>query len=61
MHHQDLVQACHAALAVPRDEARQRAEDFSWAHAARVFAGHLVPARRQPLPRMTVTKLSSGA
>ncbi|TFZ08041.1 glycosyltransferase family 4 protein [Ramlibacter humi] len=57
---EDLAQACHAALAVPRAEARRRAEDFSWSHAARVFAGHLVPAKAaRPLP-MSVTKLSSG-
>jgi glycosyltransferase involved in cell wall biosynthesis len=43
--HEDLRQACQAALAVPRAEARARALDFSWAHAARVFEGHLVPAQ----------------
>ncbi|MDP2818955.1 MAG: glycosyltransferase family 1 protein [Polaromonas sp.] len=43
--HADLKQACDGALAIPRHEARVRALDFSWAHAARLFEGHLVPAR----------------
>ena len=43
--HDDLQQACYAALAVPRHEARARALDFSWSHATAIFAGHLVPAR----------------
>ncbi len=43
--HEDLQQACFAALAVPRHEARLRALDFSWTHAAEVFASHLVRAR----------------
>jgi glycosyltransferase involved in cell wall biosynthesis len=42
---EDLRKACHAALAVPRDEARARALDFSWAHSARLFESYLVPAR----------------
>lgn len=42
---EDLQQACYRALAVPRHEARQRAQDFSWAHAARLFESHLVPVR----------------
>ncbi len=41
----DLLHACHRALAVPRHEARRRAEAFSWAQASRQFLGHLVPAR----------------
>jgi glycosyltransferase involved in cell wall biosynthesis len=44
--HADLQQACYAALAVPRHEARSRALDFSWQHATQLFAGFLVPARR---------------
>ncbi len=44
--HEDLRQACYGALAVPRHEARARALNFSWTHAARLFASHLVPARR---------------
>ena len=41
----DLRSACLQALGVPRAEARRRAEDFSWAHAASLFAGFLVPAQ----------------
>lgn len=44
--HTDLRQACQAALALPRHEARARALDFSWAQAARLFEGHLVAARQ---------------
>jgi glycosyltransferase involved in cell wall biosynthesis len=43
--HADLQQACIAALGVPRQEARQRALDFSWAQATALFASFLVPAR----------------
>jgi 1,2-diacylglycerol 3-alpha-glucosyltransferase/glucuronosyltransferase len=63
--HDDLQQACFAALAVPRHEARARALDFSWAHATELFVRHLVSARagsgrtgQQALP--SVTQLSSG-
>lgn len=64
MHH-DLQQACFAALAVPRHEARARALDFSWTHAAQLFASHLVAARSRDggttLPAGSpVTRLSSG-
>jgi glycosyltransferase involved in cell wall biosynthesis len=38
-----LAAAWYGALAVPRHEARGRALDFGWAHAAQVFLGHLVP------------------
>ena len=44
--HTGLHQAWRQALAVPRAEARQRAEAFGWAAAAHSFAGFLVPARR---------------
>ena len=40
--HADLQQACYRALAVPRHEARLRALDFSWLHAAQLFQGFLV-------------------
>lgn len=40
----DLRHATQQALAVPRHEARLRAQDFSWATASRMFADHLVPA-----------------
>lgn len=61
----DLLVAAQNALAVPRHEARNRALEFTWAHAARLFQQFLVPAR----PRgdddavsvtKTVTSLSSG-
>jgi hypothetical protein len=39
---EDLQQACYSALAVPRHEARLRALDFSWGHAAQLFASYLV-------------------
>ncbi len=42
----DLQQACYSALAVPRHQARQRALDFSWAHAAQLFESYLVAAKR---------------
>lgn len=40
----NLGQAVRRALAVPRDEARQRAQDFSWATATQLFSTNLVPA-----------------
>lgn len=43
--HEDLARAWHVAREVPRHEARQRALDFSWQHAARQFADFLVPAQ----------------
>jgi glycosyltransferase involved in cell wall biosynthesis len=46
-----LAAAWYGALAVPRHEARSRALDFGWAHAAQVFLGHLAP--------MGVTQMSS--
>ncbi|HEY8048122.1 MAG TPA: glycosyltransferase family 1 protein [Ramlibacter sp.] len=59
--HDDLKLACAAALEVPRSEARARALDFSWAQAAQMFEGHLVPARpggHAPAPLTNVNKLS---
>lgn len=64
--HDDLRQACYQALAVPREHARLRALDFSWARAGELFAGHLVPARAKlahsirPEPLRAVTKPSSS-
>jgi glycosyltransferase involved in cell wall biosynthesis len=46
----NLQWAAERALEVPRAEARRRAQDFSWSHAAAVFAGHLVPARAAAAP-----------
>lgn len=59
MHH-DLRQACLAAMQVPRHEARQRAEDFSWSHASTLFSSFLVPARSVAVAAEVVTKPSSG-
>ena len=49
--HVDLQQACYKALAVPRYEARLRALDFSWAHAAHLFDGFLVSAHHDGLTK----------
>ena len=62
---ESLLVAAQEALAVPRSEARARALDFTWAHAARVFEQHLVSARSGSVtPPAAVTKsvtsLSSG-
>lgn len=54
---EDLQKACFAALEVPRAAARERAMDFSWAHASTLFENFLVPARR-PLASSTVTVMS---
>ena len=42
----DLQQACYSALAVPRHEARLRALDFSWGHAAQLFESYLVAVKK---------------
>ncbi len=42
--HEDLRQACYGALAVPRQDARKRALEFSWGYAAKVFERNLVAA-----------------
>lgn len=46
--HEDLQQACFAALSVPRVHARERAMDFSWDQAAALFERFLVPAHPGP-------------
>ena len=66
----DLKAACQAALAVPRHEARARALQFSWAHAASLFEASLVSVTKgsggqQQRPGLAsgytaVTKLSSN-
>ncbi|WP_137892186.1 glycosyltransferase family 1 protein [Ramlibacter sp. 2FC] len=43
---EDLRRAFDAALTRSRHEARERALEFSWQHAAQRFADHLVPARQ---------------
>ena len=62
--HEDLQQACYAALGVPRHEARARALDFTWACATEQFTNHLVQARHTgtragPQANRPVTQLSS--
>ena len=42
--HEDLQHAYYGALSVPRTEARSRALNFSWAHAAELFESCLVRA-----------------
>jgi len=42
----DLALATLQALAVPRSEARARAQDFSWEESSRLFEAYLVPVRR---------------
>lgn len=54
----DLQQACYSALAVPRQEARSRALDFSWTRAATLFEAYLVEAR--PLSSQKTVILNSG-
>ena len=43
--HEDLKHAFTDALLVPRWQARERAMDFSWEAAGRLFQNHLVKAR----------------
>lgn len=43
--HNDLLTAWYRALAVPRHEARHRAQAFSWAQATRMFLEHIVPVK----------------
>lgn len=71
--HADLQQACYNALVVPRHEARLRALDFSWAHAAQLFESFLVAVHKNrgikinknsdlnvTLAKATVTPLSQN-
>lgn len=46
--HPDLPQAWYRALAVPRHEARARAQNFGWAYASQLFVRYLVAAKRGP-------------
>ena len=59
----DLGAAVRQALEIPREEARQRAHDFSWVHATQLFTSFLVPAgphgMRGSATVETVTELSS--
>ena len=56
--HTDLQLACYEALAVPRHEARLRALDFSWSHAAKLFDSFLVFAHPNSL---TYSAQNAGA
>ena len=59
---EDLQQACFAALAVSRHEARTRALDFSWPHATALFTSFLVPARQHsPLGATQAAAVSSAS
>ncbi len=40
---EDLAEAARQALAVPRESARSRAYDFSWANATQLFISYLKP------------------
>jgi glycosyltransferase involved in cell wall biosynthesis len=54
---EDLHAAATQALTVPRQQARQRAEDFGWDAAAKLFLSHLVSVHAQQgitLPAVTV-------
>jgi glycosyltransferase involved in cell wall biosynthesis len=42
--HEDLREACLAALKIERHAARAHAEKFSWRAATEQFVGHLHPA-----------------
>ncbi|MFS2037043.1 glycosyltransferase family 4 protein [Polaromonas sp. CT11-55] len=58
---EDLQQACYGALAVPRHEARQRALDFSWGHAAQLFESFLVAAGHNKVIGSTCQPFQAGA
>lgn len=55
--HDDLKQASYQAMVVPRYQARARALDFSWEHAAQLFEGHLVPARHKADCRLATAQV----
>jgi glycosyltransferase involved in cell wall biosynthesis len=55
---EDLQQACYRALAVPRREARARARDFSWAHAAQLFESYLVGSQKKSDDKAMKTDMS---
>lgn len=61
----NLLTASQQALAIPRSEARSRALDFTWGHAAQLFQQYLVPVRHAGVTGFSVvtksvTSLSSG-
>ncbi|MES2191661.1 MAG: glycosyltransferase family 1 protein [Pseudomonadota bacterium] len=58
--HEDLQQACYGALAVPRQQARLRALDFSWTQATQLFEAYLVSARTSTDCKATAGNAISG-
>ena len=48
---EDLRAACLAALDIPREAARARAQSFSWDESARQFLGHIEERRAALLNR----------
>ena len=48
---EDLRAACLAALEIPREAARARAQQFSWEESARQFLGHIAERRAALLSR----------
>ncbi|MDO9221425.1 MAG: glycosyltransferase, partial [Thiobacillus sp.] len=48
--HEDLREACMAALNIDRHSARAHAEKFSWRAATEQFVGHLHPAMQETAP-----------
>ena len=48
---EDLRAACLAALDIPREAARARALEFTWAESARQFLGHIAERRAALLSR----------
>jgi glycosyltransferase involved in cell wall biosynthesis len=57
---ENLRHACYSALVVPRQEARKRALDFSWAHAAQLFESYLVAADKNLALKPTSTIRSAA-
>ena len=57
--HENLCQAFHGALAVSRQEARNRALQFSWEHAAQLFESHLVAADKNSTLKADETYLAN--
>ncbi len=53
--HEDLREACLLALKIPREQAREHAEKFSWRTATEQFASHLKPV---PNPQLHKTVLA---
>jgi glycosyltransferase involved in cell wall biosynthesis len=48
---EDLRAACLQALDIPREAARARAQQFTWAESARQFLGHIDEAREARFSR----------